>query len=446
MIAPDSKILLISDQVMLKAANQVLFQTIQGLLKDNYRVCLVLDGNTGHEAKNIATLDELFPEYLDKLEVHYFNTYGSYIFNMLSKVRSILSIRKKKNSELTAKSFAASNSVKGFDKTRTGLIFISDFKYTLKWLAAYSKAKKVSSNFKPDLICGFEIGGAVPAEKLSKHLSIPFYTKYMGTIVHPYIRENKLNQVKPYVKGLKVRSSIHFMLNDGTRGDKVQEYLGVDPVTIRFRIDGVDKHKFNDLPNRDNCALRLNLPIEKEDFICLCLSNHNAGYKRLERAVRAVGLLGKTQENIKLILVGSGSNTSALKALADETAQKNIIFLPKLKYQDIPLILKVADIYLNTNDESNLSHPVLEAMTCGKAVVSMDDGSLDGIVKHEETGMLIDPLKCDELLPRAIEALYYDRELLKKLGTNAQKFANKSFYTWEEKNRIELDEIRSLLN
>lgn len=446
MIAPDLKILLISDQVMLRAANQVLFQTIKGLLQDNYCVCLILDGNTGHEEKNIATLDELFPEYLDKLELHYFNTYGSWLFSLLSKVYSILSFRKKINSELSAELFPASNSVTGFDKTRTGLTFISDFKYTLKWLAAYSTAKKVSRDFKPDLICGFEIGGAVPAEKLSKHLSIPFYTKYMGTIVHPYIRENRLHQVKPYLKGLKVKSSLHFMLNDGTRGDTVQKYLGVDPGTIRFRVDGVDKYKYKSLPDRDICVTRLNLPIEKEDFICLCLSNHNAGYKRLDRAVRAVGLLGKNHQNIKLILVGSGSNTSALKALADEIGQQNIIFLGKLKYQDIPLILKVADVYLNTNDESNLSHTVLEAMTCGTAIVSMDDGSLDGIVKHGETGLLVDPQKCVDQLPEAIEALYYDRELLEKLGRSAQKWADESFYTWDEKNRMELDEIRSLLN
>ncbi len=280
MTGSDLKILLISDQVMLRAANQVLFQTIRGLLEDNYHVCLILDGKTGHEKTNIASLDELFPEYLDKLDLHYFYTYGSWFFSSLVKIRKIVSSLKKVSHERTAGSFAPSNSVKGFDQTRTGLTLISDLKYTLKWLAAYSKAKKVSKEFKPDLICGFEIGGAVPAEKLSKHLSIPFYTKYMGTIVHPYIRENRLEQVKPYVKGLKVKSSIHFMLNDGTKGDSVQKYLGVDPKTIRFRIDGVDKHKFKNLPERESCIKQLNLPIESNDFICLCLSNHNASYKR----------------------------------------------------------------------------------------------------------------------------------------------------------------------
>ena len=441
----DPKILLISDQVMLKAANQVLFHTVRGLLEDGYCVCLILYGTTGHELENIASLDELFPEYLHKVEVHYFETFGSWGFELLRKLRSTFTERKKDISEISLESFPPSNAVTGFDKTRTGLTFLSDFKYELKWLAAYATAKKASRSFKPDLICGFEIGGAVPAEKLSKHLSIPFYTKYMGTIVHPYIIENRLQQVKPYLKGLKVKASLHFMSNDGTRGDIVQKYLGVDPDTIRFRIDGVKKYMSNGLPDRDQCASQLGLPIEKEDFLCLCLSNHNAGYKRLDRAIRAIGALSKKHQNIKLILVGDGSNTNALKALAYRVGPKNIIFLPKLKYQDIPFILKVADVYLNTNDVSNLSNTVLEAMACGSAVVSMDDGSLDGIVKHGETGLLVKSSGCETLLPEAIESLYYDYDLLKSLGNNAQIWAEKYFYTWDEKNRIELDEVRKLL-
>ncbi len=146
-----------------------------------------------------------------------------------------------------------------------------------------------------------------------------------------------------------------------------------------------------------------------------------------------------------MILVGNGYNTNALKTLAHEIGRDNIIFLEKLRYQDVPLILRAADVYLNTNDESNLSHPVLEAMTCGTAILSMDDGSLDGIVKNGETGLLVDPRKCSEQLPEAIKALYCNRDLLMEIGRNAAKWADESFYTWDQKNRIELDEIRDLL-
>ena len=83
----------------------------------------------------------------------------------------------------------------------------------------------------------------------------------------------------------------------------------------------------------------------------------------------------------------------------------------------MPLILNLADVYLNTNDVSNLSHPVLEAMISGTAVVSMADGSLDGVIESGKTGLLIDPhTSVSSQLPEAIGALYKDRKLLNRLG------------------------------
>ena len=439
-------VLLISDQVMLKAANQVLFQTVRGLLEDDFRVCLVLDGKTGHDKKNIASLQELFPDFMEQLEVHYFKVYGSWLFSILNKVKSIVARKKKPGGKLAAGSFPSSNSVTGFDKTRIGFTYISDLKFELKWIAAFRTAKKASKGFAPDLICGFEIGGAIPAEKLSNYLGIPFYTKYMGSIVFPYIESNSLHKVRPYVKGLTVKSHLHFMHNDGTKGDKAQIFLGVKPETIRIRIDGLEKEKFNDLPDRNQCMVELNLPLQTDDFICLSLSNHNAGYKRLDRVIRAISELSRMYPKIKLILVGEGQNTQALKDLAEVSGSKlNILFLPKVTHQQVPLILNLANVYLNTNDVSNLSHPVLEAMISGTAVVSMSDGSLDGVIDSGKTGLLVNPTKCSSQLPKAIETLYKDRKLLNHLGENAKNFAVNNLYSWDEKNRIELDEIRSLL-
>ena len=440
-------VLLISDQIMLKAANQVLFQTVRGLLEDDFRVCLILDGKTGHDKKNIASLEELFPDFLEQIEVHYYNAYGSWLFSFLSTMKSFIKKRKRSDLKSAVDSFPSSDTITGFDKTRTGFTYISDLKFELKWIAAFRTAKKASKGFVPELICGFEIGGAIPAEKLSNFLGIPFYTKYMGSIVFPYIESNSLHKVKPYVKGLTVKSHLHFMHNDGTKGDKAQIFLGVSPEKIRLRIDGVEKAKFINLPDRNQCRAELKLPLKNDDFVCLSLSNHNAGYKRLDRAIRAISELCRVYPKIKLILVGEGQNTQALKDLAEVSGSKlNILFLPKVTHQQVPLILNLADVYLNTNDVSNLSHPVLEAMISGTAVVSMSDGSLDGVIDSGKTGLLIDPTQCSLQLPKAIETLYKDRKLLNHLGENAKNFAINNLYSWDEKNRIELDEIRSLLH
>ena len=101
-------VLLISDQVMLKAANQVLFQTVRGLLKDDFRVCLI-DGKTGHDKKNIASLEELFPNFMEQIEVHYYNAFGSWLFFFLSIVKAVLKERKGSDLKSAVSSFPSSD-------------------------------------------------------------------------------------------------------------------------------------------------------------------------------------------------------------------------------------------------------------------------------------------------------------------------------------------------
>lgn len=441
------RLMLISDQVMLKAANQVLYQTVRGFLENGFVVNLVLDGNTGHEAKNIANVYDLFPDYLDRLKVSYYYARFNAVFSLLKKVKSEFSkFRKPSDVKSQAHVFLDSDTIGGFDKTRTELTFVSDLKFSLKWQAALRIAELEAANRKPDIICGFEIGGAVPAEKLAKMLGVPLFTKYMGTIVYPYIVENRIDKIKPYVKGLSVNADLHFMLNDGTKGDEVLYHFGIPKEKIRFRIDGIDKSKFKSVMAREQAVKHLKLPLVKDDFVCLCLSNHNSGYKRLDRAVRAISVVAQKNKNFKLILVGNGANTNNLKSLAEALkCTENVIFMPKIEHNDIPNILSVANIYLNTNDQSNLSHPVLEAMISGKTVVTMDDGSLDGIIRNNINGILINPKRTSVDLPNVLLELSHDPSRIEDLGEKAKTFAQENFLTWDEKNQLEIDEVKELL-
>ena len=74
---------------MLKAANHVLYQTVRGFLEHGYHVSLVLNADTGHEHENIATTEDLFPNFLHKIEVNYYKAFGSGFFRSMSKLRRL---------------------------------------------------------------------------------------------------------------------------------------------------------------------------------------------------------------------------------------------------------------------------------------------------------------------------------------------------------------------
>jgi glycosyltransferase involved in cell wall biosynthesis len=145
--------------------------------------------------------------------------------------------------------------------------------------------------------------------------------------------------------------------------------------------------------------------------------------------------------------VGNGQNTPQLKALASElSCDKNVHFIHKVAHVDVPILLNSVDIYLNTNDQSNLSHPVLEAMVAGKPVISMDDGSLDGILRNGETGILVPPSICETELPVALLRLAENPSERRRLGDNAQDFAVRTFYSWAEKSALETNEVLKILD
>ncbi len=438
------RLLLISDQVMLRAANQVIFQAVRGYLDAGMHVDLVFQRNTGHEPENLARIEDLYPGYLNRISVSFFGARFEYLFELGRQGLKRLKINK---SVAELGNFPDSNTVIGFEHTRMKAVWLSDARNWANWAGAYDAASQVAARNRPDVICGFDIGGAVPGERLAKSLGVPFFTKYMGTIVWPFLENGTQHKVRPYLKGLSVNADLFFMLNDGTKGDRVLDRLGIVGEKVRFRIDGVNKSPAYRTFDRVDFREKFHLELPVGAVLALCLSNHNGAYKRLDRAVRAAAAASAQNPAIHLILVGNGQNTPRLKALACQLlCNGNVHFIPKVAHADIPILLNSVDLYLNTNDQSNLSHPVLEAMVAGKCVISMDDGSLDGIIRNGETGILVHPRLCQTGLPAALLRVSENFTERHRLGENAREFAMREFYSWDEKNALETNEVLELVN
>ncbi|MEK7778207.1 MAG: glycosyltransferase, partial [Chloroflexota bacterium] len=103
------------------------------------------------------------------------------------------------------------------------------------------------------------------------------------------------------------------------------------------------------------------------------------------------------------------------------------------------------DLYVNCSDLSNLSNPVQEALVCGKPVVSIADGSLDGVITHGYNGLLAKLRGIREELPAHIVTLLKDDAQRAEMGRNALRFAEANLLTWEERMAIETSRVEELL-
>lgn len=86
----------------------------------------------------------------------------------------------------------------------------------------------------------------------------------------------------------------------------------------------------------------------------------------------------------------------------------------------------MADIFLSVNDLGNVGNPLLEAMVCGKCIVTLNNGDTDRLIHDRENGML---LEMDQLpkLPRVICDLLRNGEMRRELGQKAKESASKHF-------------------
>jgi glycosyltransferase involved in cell wall biosynthesis len=126
-----------------------------------------------------------------------------------------------------------------------------------------------------------------------------------------------------------------------------------------------------------------------------------------------------------LLLVGDGE----LKSILQQQTQKlgipqNVKFLGSR--EDVPEILKIADIFALSSLWEGLGRAMTEAMLVGKLVVVPNIYGIPEIVHHNETGLLFDAGDVEKLAIHLIYLLKNPQER-ERLGKNAQKLTRKLF-------------------
>lgn len=191
----------------------------------------------------------------------------------------------------------------------------------------------------------------------------------------------------------------------------------IDPVKVEVIENGVNTEKFK--PADDTCAaVRSSLGIS-DDSIVIGTVGRLVPVKDHATLIRSVNELVNDGSNICLILVGDGSERSALEALAEELKiNENVHFLGEQK--QIGRLLCSFDIYAVSSISEGMSISLLEAMSTGLPVVATRVvGNVDLI--EEGTNGVFAQVSNPEDLARATEVLIRDAKLRKRLGENNRK-------------------------
>jgi glycosyltransferase involved in cell wall biosynthesis len=150
--------------------------------------------------------------------------------------------------------------------------------------------------------------------------------------------------------------------------------------------------------------------------------------KGTEYFIEMASILNNQYDNLGFFVVGP--HFASQKAYSEKMirmAQKydldNLHFCGLL--ENIPSVLKAADVYVCSSIAEASPISVWEAMSMGKAIVSTNVGDVAKFIKDGESGFVV-PIKNAGALAEKVGMFIENADLRKKVGANARKIAIKN--------------------
>jgi colanic acid/amylovoran biosynthesis glycosyltransferase len=149
--------------------------------------------------------------------------------------------------------------------------------------------------------------------------------------------------------------------------------------------------------------------------------------KSYDDALQALSEVIKHRSEIEYHIIGEGAERQHLNFLIDEMGLRSYVTLRgRLDPASVLKEVQDSDIYIQSSVSEGISNAMLEAMSCGVAVVATDAGGTKEAIKDGQEGLLT-PVRDPLALSKAIITLLNNPELSQKLGEAGRKRASIEF-------------------
>lgn len=137
-----------------------------------------------------------------------------------------------------------------------------------------------------------------------------------------------------------------------------------------------------------------------------------------------------TASQVKLLLVGKGSQVDYLKDLADKLGISHCIeFTGAVPHHEVPQYLTKIDIYCAPSLMESFGVAVIEASAAGVPVIVSDAGGLPEVVENDITGFIVNK-ENEHQLAEKLFVLVMDPEKRRKFGIDGREFVRRN-YNWD---------------
>lgn len=137
---------------------------------------------------------------------------------------------------------------------------------------------------------------------------------------------------------------------------------------------------------KEQTSLKEHYGIHQDEKIIIHISNFRK-VKRINDIVKTFHLI-QQRVPAKLLLVGDGPECAAIyEQVKSLQLEDRVLFLGKQK--KISELLSIADLKLLLSDKESFGLVLLEAMACGVPCIGTNVGGIPEVIKHEETGFIV---------------------------------------------------------
>lgn len=225
--------------------------------------------------------------------------------------------------------------------------------------------------------------------------------------------------------------------NDGTKGDVVYKYLNKNEnrsIQKFFWLNGVDY----DVYCVNDCVKSKQV---------LFYPARVAPWKRQLLAVKLLQQLIAKGGDFNLKIAGQLYDNTYWQEIKTYIKKNNLS--DRVEYLGTLTHAKTLEYYRNSfavlslYEYSNLGNVVIEATSSGSIVISLNDGSLNGVIEHRINGIIQNNI---EDLVNDIILLHGNEKLINNMRKNACTMAKKNFLRWDQRCKNERNVIEDVCN
>ena len=288
------------------------------------------------------------------------------------------------------------------------------------------KAKKLIKKWNLDIIHSqTEFGIGTFARIISKQLNIPLvhtyhtmYEDYVHYITHGYFNKSSKKIVEYLTLFYCDKTISELVVPTKKAYELFKQKYKVDR-NVYIVPTGIDIEKFyiEKNPKLNIIEKRKELGIKKDDFVILFVGRIGSE-KNIDLLLTSMKSIISVSEKIKLLIVGDGPDIEEYQNyVIKNNLEENVIFAGKVPWNQRRSYYLISNCFTTASHTETQGLTVIEAMAASLPVVAIDDESFTDTVIDWLNGLIF---RNKKEYKKCITKLYQDKELLKKLSSQAR--------------------------